>query len=80
MGALCLQVINWLCGEGEEQLNKHGDVADNLKAIRMQQKNFDKFYFTAMVSHNVLCTNHNVLCDIGCCPCRELTSPLYVGD
>ena len=44
------QVIDWLVTEGEELLSHHQDVCDNLKGIKAQQKDFDKLYFSAMVS------------------------------
>ena len=42
--------------EGENALRRHDNLADNLKAIRGQQKEFEKYYFSAMVC-TVLLTN-----------------------
>ena len=47
---LYFQVISWLHTQGNECLQRHLVMADNLKGIRTQQKDFEKFYYAAMVS------------------------------
>jgi hypothetical protein len=49
-----LQIITWTEKTGEEFLLRHAQLGDNLKAIRTQQKEFEKFYFSAMVSLPVI--------------------------
>nr|XP_022340568.1 pleckstrin homology domain-containing family G member 4B-like isoform X5 [Crassostrea virginica] len=44
----CTKIIVWTERTGEEYLQRHTQVGDNLKAIRVQQKEFEKFYFSAM--------------------------------
>ncbi|XP_064611995.1 puratrophin-1-like isoform X2 [Liolophura sinensis] len=44
----CGKIISWLCNQGEDILQRHKAVADNLKAVRAQQKDFEKLYFSAM--------------------------------
>ncbi|XP_062574245.1 pleckstrin homology domain-containing family G member 4B-like isoform X2 [Saccostrea cucullata] len=44
----CTKIITWTERTGEESLQRHAHLGDNLKAIRGQQKEFDKFYFSAM--------------------------------
>ncbi|XP_055955846.1 pleckstrin homology domain-containing family G member 4B isoform X2 [Patella vulgata] len=44
----CSKVITWLTTEGNTTLQRHIARADNLKAIRLQQKDFEKFYFSCM--------------------------------
>ncbi|KAL4234273.1 Pleckstrin y domain containing [Mactra antiquata] len=44
----CTKVISWLHTQGNECLQRHLVMADNLKAVRMQQKDFEKFYYAAM--------------------------------
>ena len=46
---LCVQVINWLCTEGEDHLRRHVTVADNLRGIQAQQVEFTKFRSVAEV-------------------------------
>ena len=49
-------------------LTHHADVADNLRAVRQQQKEFDKLYFAAMVSACSLPMSW------GCLKCQSLLS------
>ncbi|KAL5021840.1 hypothetical protein ScPMuIL_000995 [Solemya velum] len=44
----CNKVISWLQTTGKENLQKFTKLGDNLKIIRVQQKDFEKFYFLAM--------------------------------
>ncbi|XP_053401471.1 uncharacterized protein LOC123550592 isoform X2 [Mercenaria mercenaria] len=44
----CNKVISWLHTQGNECLQRHLVMADNLKAVRVQQKDFEKFYYVAM--------------------------------
>ncbi|XP_055890827.1 uncharacterized protein LOC106076280 isoform X3 [Biomphalaria glabrata] len=44
----CHKVIEWLSQDGGTILQRHSVTADNLKAVRHQQKDFEKFYFSAM--------------------------------
>ncbi|XP_052232622.1 pleckstrin homology domain-containing family G member 4B-like isoform X3 [Dreissena polymorpha] len=44
----CSKIISWLHTQGNECLQRHLAMADNLKGIRQQQKDFEKFYFAAM--------------------------------
>ncbi|XP_060600223.1 pleckstrin homology domain-containing family G member 4B-like isoform X2 [Ruditapes philippinarum] len=44
----CNKVISWLHTQGNECLQRHLVMADNLKAVRVQQKDFEKFYYAAM--------------------------------
>ncbi|XP_074646791.1 pleckstrin homology domain-containing family G member 4B-like [Tubulanus polymorphus] len=46
--AECTEVLNWMKQTGQVKLTLHEVIADTLKGIRIQQKNFDKFYFQAM--------------------------------
>ena len=46
---LCFQILNWLSTDGHQLLQKHRCVADNLKALRDQQADFECAYFKAMV-------------------------------
>ncbi|XP_064641777.1 puratrophin-1-like isoform X2 [Lineus longissimus] len=41
-------IVNWLNSTADETLRKHHKPAETLKGIRLQQKDFDKFYFSAM--------------------------------
>ena len=43
------QVITWLQSHGGQIAERYSNLADNLKAIRSQQKDFEKFHFSAMV-------------------------------
>lgn len=48
---IALQVLSWLCKKGEDILSKHGQhSATNLTAARLHERDFEKFYFTSMVS------------------------------
>jgi len=50
-----LQVLSWLCKKGEDILSKHAQhIATNLTSARLHEREFEKFYFTSMVS-NVDC-------------------------
>ena len=55
---LLFQVLSWFCNHGDE-ICRHDKVADNLKGIQVQQKDFEKLYFSAMVS-SVLITSFSV--------------------
>uniref|UniRef100_K1R8V1 Puratrophin-1 n=1 Tax=Magallana gigas TaxID=29159 RepID=K1R8V1_MAGGI len=44
----CTKIIAWTERTGEEYLQRHTQLGDNLKSIRVQQKEFEKFYFSAM--------------------------------
>ncbi|XP_069113998.1 puratrophin-1-like isoform X2 [Argopecten irradians] len=44
----CAKVLSWVSGNGEEFFHRYVQLADNLKAIRAQQKDFEKFYYSAM--------------------------------
>ncbi|XP_041375633.1 puratrophin-1-like isoform X2 [Gigantopelta aegis] len=44
----CDKVVSWMTEDGYVALQKHQMVADHLKAIRSQQREFEKFYFLAM--------------------------------
>ncbi|XP_076470612.1 puratrophin-1-like [Babylonia areolata] len=44
----CDKVLTWLQQEGQSLLERHGGSADNLKAARAQQRDFEKLYFSAM--------------------------------
>ncbi|KAL3860771.1 hypothetical protein ACJMK2_010842 [Sinanodonta woodiana] len=44
----CSKILSWLHHQGNEHLQHHTIMADNLKAVRSQQKEFEKFYFSAM--------------------------------
>ena len=55
----------WLETDGEELLAHHQDVCDNLKGIKAQQKDFDKLYFSAMVSET-RATTLGLLCGPKC--------------
>lgn len=44
----CDKIVSWLKQEGQSLLDRHSGTADNLKAVRSQQKDFDKLYFSAM--------------------------------
>ncbi|KAK3086025.1 hypothetical protein FSP39_012335 [Pinctada imbricata] len=44
----CTKIIEWTTRDGEEFLCRHAQLADNLKGIKSQQKEFEKFYFQAM--------------------------------
>ncbi|KAK3579166.1 hypothetical protein CHS0354_022701 [Potamilus streckersoni] len=44
----CSKILSWLHHQGNEHLQHHTVMADNLKAVRSQQKEFEKFYFSAM--------------------------------
>lgn len=51
---LRLQVLSWFCKKGEDVLTKHGQhAATNLTAARLHEREFEKFYFTSMVSTSV---------------------------
>ncbi|KAK2164074.1 hypothetical protein LSH36_69g05009 [Paralvinella palmiformis] len=45
------QLLLWLETEGEEILEKHKVMPENIKGIRSQQKDFEKLYFSAMVGN-----------------------------
>lgn len=46
-----LQVLSWLCKKGEDILTKHAQhSATNLTTARLNEREFEKFYFTSMVS------------------------------
>lgn len=46
-----MQVLNWLCKKGEDVLAKHAQhIATTLTAARLNEREFEKFYFTSMVS------------------------------
>jgi len=45
-----LQVINWLCTEGEDHLRRHVTVANNLTSIEAQLRDFTKFHSDAEVT------------------------------
>ena len=47
---LSFQIISWLHTQGNECLQRHLEMADNLKGVKSQQKDFEKFYFAAIVS------------------------------
>ncbi|XP_052816340.1 uncharacterized protein LOC128242930 isoform X3 [Mya arenaria] len=59
----CSKVLTWLHTQGGECLQRHNNMADNLKGIRTQQKDFDKFYYAAM-SH--IEKGNDLLEDAGC--------------
>ncbi|XP_076112439.1 puratrophin-1-like isoform X2 [Mytilus galloprovincialis] len=42
------KVISWLKSHGGQIADRYANLADNLKAIRSQQKDFEKFHFSAM--------------------------------
>ncbi|XP_052062910.1 uncharacterized protein LOC127702659 isoform X3 [Mytilus californianus] len=42
------KVISWLQSHGGQIADRYANLADNLKAIRSQQKDFEKFHFSAM--------------------------------
>uniref|UniRef100_T1JKW3 CRAL-TRIO domain-containing protein n=1 Tax=Strigamia maritima TaxID=126957 RepID=T1JKW3_STRMM len=42
------QVLSWLCKKGEETLDRFKTIAENLAAVRVQERDFEKFYFVAM--------------------------------
>ncbi|XP_071039032.1 puratrophin-1 isoform X2 [Parasteatoda tepidariorum] len=42
------QVLSWFCRKGNESLEKHQIIADSLAAIKLQEEEFEKFYFLAM--------------------------------
>ncbi|XP_060080270.1 uncharacterized protein LOC132559667 [Ylistrum balloti] len=44
----CSKVLSWVSGSGEDFFQRYVNLADNLKAIRAQQKEFEKFYYSAM--------------------------------
>ncbi|XP_035827449.1 uncharacterized protein LOC101857760 [Aplysia californica] len=44
----CHKVISWLSEDGGSILQRYQVTADNLRAVRHQQKDFEKFYFSAM--------------------------------
>ncbi|KYN04368.1 hypothetical protein ALC62_05134 [Cyphomyrmex costatus] len=49
------EVLSWLCKKGEDILSKHAQhTATNLTSARLHEREFEKFYFTSMVS-NVDC-------------------------
>lgn len=51
MNFLLLQVLSWLCKKGEDILSKHAQhAATSLTAARLHEREFEKFYFTSMVS------------------------------
>ncbi|KAJ8302596.1 hypothetical protein KUTeg_018992 [Tegillarca granosa] len=54
MSFLDTQIITWTRTHGEESLLKHAHLADNLKSIKTQQKEFEKFYFSAMKNRMML--------------------------
>lgn len=46
-----LQILSWLCKKGEDILSKHAQhTATNLALARLHEREFEKFYFTSMVS------------------------------
>lgn len=52
-----LQVLSWFCKKGDDVLSKHAQhSATNLSAARLHEREFEKFYFTSMVS-TLECTN-----------------------
>ena len=58
-----LQVTKWLSCEGEPHLQDIKErTADSLSAIIAVQKDFEKFYFKAMVSDNSLLTQAQFMC------------------
>ncbi|EGI60210.1 hypothetical protein G5I_11605 [Acromyrmex echinatior] len=45
-------VLSWLCKKGEDILSKHAQhIATNLTSARLHEREFEKFYFTSMVSN-----------------------------
>lgn len=47
-----LQILSWLCKKGEDVLSKHAQhIATNLTSARLHEREFEKFYFTSMVSN-----------------------------
>ncbi|XP_046570770.1 puratrophin-1-like [Haliotis rubra] len=44
----CTKLISWTSNDGSQNIQRHSCTADNLKAARIQQKDFEKFYFSAM--------------------------------
>ncbi|XP_071091889.1 puratrophin-1-like isoform X2 [Haliotis cracherodii] len=44
----CTKLISWTSNDGSHNIQRHACTADNLKAARIQQKDFEKFYFSAM--------------------------------
>lgn len=44
-----VQIINWLCTEGEDGLIRHASVADNLRAIETQYADLEKLHAAAQV-------------------------------
>lgn len=42
------KVISWLQSHGGQIAERYSNLADNLKSIRSQQKDFEKFHFSAM--------------------------------
>nr|KAF7394391.1 hypothetical protein H0235_016986 [Vespula pensylvanica] len=46
-----MPVLSWLCKKGEDVLSKHAQhSATTLTAARHHEREFEKFYFTSMVS------------------------------
>jgi hypothetical protein len=43
-------VLKWIENDGEGFLRRHATLADNLKDILLQQKDFNAFYQEAVVS------------------------------
>lgn len=46
----CNKLISWLNTQGNEFLQRHLAMEDNLKGIRSQQREFEKFYYSAMTN------------------------------
>ncbi|EZA60601.1 hypothetical protein X777_14627 [Ooceraea biroi] len=46
------RILSWLCKKGEDILSKHAQhTATNLASARLHEREFEKFYFTSMVSN-----------------------------
>lgn len=53
-----LQILSWLCKKGEDILSKHAQhTATNLTSARLHEREFEKFYFTSMVSNVCTCVD-----------------------
>lgn len=47
------KVLTWICKKGEDGLQRHFVTGENLNELRQQQREFEKFYFTASVSETI---------------------------
>lgn len=48
---LGFQVLTWLNHKGENSLKRHAELACTLPALKVQEQDFEKFYFISMVSN-----------------------------